>query len=81
VTFRLPPSKGGWRVLEHLAWAINNDYRRGGNSDVSLLPKAPPPFLNTPGEMLRFAVEGYNGSDPDDLAQFLNRVRGYLVLN
>jgi hypothetical protein len=79
VTFRLPATKGGWLVLEHLAWAINHDYR-SGNPDVSLLPKSPPPFLNTPGEMLRFAIEGYNGADPDDLAQFLKRVRGYLTM-
>jgi len=29
--------------------------------------------LNTPGSMLKFALEGYQGTSPDKLASFMNQ--------
>ena len=60
-------------ALEFLAWAINNDYRRGGFR-VMLYPYAPPPYMNEPGRVLRYHLEGY-GADPDALATFLSTMR------
>lgn len=62
-------------ALEHLAWAINNDYRRSGH-DVVLMPFAPPPYLNTPGRCMGWDIDG-NDEDPDELAAAL---RMYLDL-
>lgn len=62
-----------WIGLEFLAWAINHDYRC--SHDVILFPDAPPPYLNEPGKVLTFNLEGYNGEDPDDLAAFLNSLK------
>ncbi len=36
-------------------------------------PDALPPYLNTPGSMLKFALEGYQGTSPDKLASFMNQ--------
>ena len=66
-------SEAGHFALEFLAWAINNDYRRGGYR-VMLYPYAPPPYLNQPGQVLRYHLEGYDTS-ADELAAFLNKVR------
>ena len=52
----------GWFALEFLAWAINNDYRRGGHQ-VLLSPIAPPPYLNQPGQSLQFVIEGSAGAN------------------
>ncbi len=79
VKFTLPSDRSGWYLLEHLAWAINNDYRRGGGQ-VMFLPVSPPPYLNTPGKCLAFTIEGFGGENPDNLAQFLEKVRKYLTL-
>lgn len=78
VTFTLPQSRQGWLVLEHLAWAITHDYMRAGHKIV-FQPDALPPFLNTPGRMLRFSLEGFQGEDPDELAVFLISMQDYLV--
>lgn len=78
VKFTLPWDRTGWYVMEHLAWAINNDYSRGDHK-VIFMPKSPPPFLNTPGECLAFVIEGFGGEDPDELAQFLVRTLEYLT--
>jgi len=78
VKFTLPTDRSGWYLLEHLAWAINNDYRRGGGR-LMLLPISPPPYLNTPGECLSFSIEGFGGENPEDLATFLVKVRKYLT--
>lgn len=78
VKFDLHADRLGWYVLEHLAWAINEDYRGAGHH-VVFMPIAPPPYLNTPGKCLHFVVEGYEGEDPDKLAQFLEAVGKYLT--
>lgn len=78
VKFDLHADRLGWYVLEHLAWAINEAYRGAGHH-VILLPTAPPPYLNTPGQCLHFVVEGYEGEDPDKLAHFLESVRKHLT--
>ncbi|MCI0709769.1 MAG: hypothetical protein L0154_06355 [Chloroflexi bacterium] len=46
-----------------------------------LLPKSSPPYLNTPGKCLRFVIEGYDGEDPDKLADFLDETRKDLTTN
>jgi hypothetical protein len=64
--------------LEHLAWAVNEDYRGAGRS-VILLPTSAPPYLNTPSQCLSFVIEGYNDENPDKLAEFLDAGRKYLT--
>jgi len=78
VKFNLPSGKLGWYLLEHLAWVINEDYRGAGRS-VILPPTSAPPYLNTPGQCLYFVIEGYNGENPDALAEFLDTTRKYLT--
>ncbi len=58
------------QVLEFFAWMINDDYP----SPVFLYPFAPPPQLNGFGN-LRYVIRGFKGSDPDDLATFVVRMR------
>jgi hypothetical protein len=36
-------------------------------------PDALPPYLNTPGSMLKFALEGYQGTSSDKLASFIDQ--------
>src|SRR6266542_2816542 len=67
VRFRVEHSENGWHALEFLAWLINNDYVRGGHN-VMLYPTASPPYLNRPGKVLSFALEGRRGEDADALA-------------
>ncbi len=79
VKFDVMPDRTGWYVLEHLAWAVNEDSRLLGGENVILLPVSAPPYLNTPGQCLHFVIEGHDGADPDELAKFLNEVRSYLT--
>jgi len=74
VTFTVGHSESGWFALEFLAWLINNDYRRAGHH-VMLYPTSPPPYLNQPGQSLRFALEGYDGEEPEALAAWVNQLR------
>lgn len=74
VMFTVQRTDEGWFALEFLAWAINNDYRRGGHQ-VLLLPVAPPPYLNEPGQALQFVIEGDTHVEPAILARWLNRLR------
>lgn len=76
--FEIAPTDTGWRVLEFLAWAINNDWRRAGG-DATLLPTAPPSMLNEPGKCLAFVIESYAGDVPDHVAAFLRQVQAELV--
>lgn len=68
------PSEEAWLSLEFLTWAINADLARQG-SLVQLRPSSPPPYLNEPGTVLRFALEGQRaqegGIEPDEVAQAL----------
>ena len=43
---------------------------------MTLFPTAPPPYLNTPGRVLAFALEGFDGEDPDQLAEWMDQLRG-----
>jgi hypothetical protein len=74
VTFTVRRDTHGWRALEFLAWLINHDYTRA-ESGVMFYPDSLPPYLNTPGTMLKFALEGYRGASPDKLASFMNEQR------
>lgn len=74
VKFRVDKTEPGWRALEFLAWLINNAYQRDEHH-VTMYPTAPPPHLNTPGQVLAFALEGYDGEDPDQLAEWMDQVR------
>lgn len=79
--FELDKNKTGWRVLEFLSWAINNDFSRAGH-EIMLLPKSPPPWLNIPGQCLRFAIECTDGTEPDHVAKYLDEWRkNYLILD
>lgn len=74
VTFRLSRDTHGWRALEFLAWLVNHDYSVG-EPRVRLYPDSAPPYLNRPGAMLKFALEGCEGADPDALASFMDQQR------
>jgi len=74
VMFVVQQTDQGWFALEFLSWAINNDYRRGGH-EVLLLPIAPPPYLNRPGQSLQFAIEGSGTAGAATLAAWLNEMR------
>jgi hypothetical protein len=74
VMFTVQRTDQGWLALKFLAWAINNDYRRGGHQ-VLLSPIAPPPFLNQPGQALQFVIEGDASASAPTLAPWLNQLR------
>lgn len=73
VKFNVEHNARGWRALEFLAWLINRDYARAHH--VELYPTAPPPYLNGPGQVLSFALEGFEGEDPDGLARWMGAAR------
>lgn len=70
VNFLVDRTDAGWFALEFIAWLINNDYRRADHH-VMVYPTAPPPYLNTPGQCLRWAIEGYEGENPFELADWI----------
>lgn len=74
VTFQVRRDKHGWRALEFLAWLVNHDYVQA-EPRVRLYPDSLPPYLNTPGSMLKFALEGFEGASPDALASFMEHQR------
>jgi hypothetical protein len=74
VTLTVRRDTHGWRALEFLAWLINHHYARA-EAGVMFYPDALPPYMNTPGSMLKFALEGYQGTSPDKLASFMNQQR------
>ena len=69
------PTYPGWLSLEFLAWAIT-DMRRG-NRMVALGADSKPPYLNQPGRMLTFEIEGSragdDGMEPDEVAEFIEK--------
>jgi hypothetical protein len=74
VTFKIRHDTHGWRALEFLAWLINHDYTQA-EPRVRLYPDSVPPYLNTPGSMLKFALEGCECADPAALATVMNQLR------
>jgi len=74
VTFQVRRDTHGWRALEFLAWLINHDYIEA-EPRVRLYPDSMPPYLNRPGTMLKFALEGFEGASTDALASFMNQQR------
>jgi hypothetical protein len=74
VKFDVARTDDGWFALEFLAWLVNNDYRRAGHN-VILYPTAAPPYLNTPGQCLHWALEGHEGEDAQRLADWISRLR------
>jgi hypothetical protein len=74
VTFKLRHDTHGWRALEFLAWLINHNNARG-EPRVRLYPDSVPPYLNTPGSTLKFALEGFEGASANALASFMNQQR------
>jgi hypothetical protein len=74
VTFRLRHDAHGWRALEFLAWLINHVYI-DREPRVRLYPDSVPPYLNTPGLTLKFALEGCDGASANALASFMNQQR------
>ena len=74
VTFQIRRDTHGWRALEFLAWLVNHDYSQA-EPRVRLYPDSMPPYLNRPGSMLKFALEGCDGASPDELAICMNQLR------
>jgi len=72
VSFEVDRTDDGWLALEFLTWVVNHDRRAAGRKAL-LVPDSPPPFLNSPGRMLFFRIEG-NGDDPDELACWIERM-------
>ncbi len=73
IDFYVDRNDEGWFALEFLSWLVNNVMKRS-NMQVYLYPTAPPPYLNSPGEELRFVLEG-NQADPDKVALLMNQMR------
>ena len=71
VKFEISRDDYGWFALEFLAWAINEALV---NEHSILFPEAPPPYLNEPGKVLSFVIEGRD-SNPDEIAMILNKWR------
>jgi len=72
------PGEEGWRSIEFLAWAVT-DMKRGG-FPVTLEAASPPPYLNTPGQMLYFVLQGAGDrasggeeAGPSRIAELLNQ--------
>ncbi|WP_339821896.1 hypothetical protein MKZ15_10780 [Paenibacillus sp. FSL R7-0216] len=73
VKFDIEQSLEGWQTIEFLAWAINHEYDE--DLTVFFMPKSSPPWLNAPTETLGWVIEGYNEQDPNQLADFLDKVK------
>lgn len=73
VKFDVEQSFEGWQTIEFLAWAINNEYDE--DLTVFFMPKSSPPWLNVPSQTLGWVIEGYNEQDPNQLADFLCKVK------
>lgn len=56
VVFRVEHSEDGWFALEFLTWFINNSM--ASSHRVRLSAQSAPPYLNTPGMTLYFALDG-----------------------
>lgn len=78
VTFQIElederPTAEGWIHAEFIAWAIYDMWQM---NRVRLRSFALPPWLNFPGRMLRFQIEGNRateeGIEPDDVAGFID---------
>lgn len=67
-------SAHGKFALEFLAWVINHDGRKAG-SQVHLFPDALPPYLNEPGKMLSYLIEGHGDDEPVKKAAHLNAAK------
>ncbi|TCZ71460.1 hypothetical protein E0485_22680 [Paenibacillus albiflavus] len=73
VKFEIEETPVGWRTIEFLAWAINKEY--DDDLTVFFMPKSNPPWLNKPNRTLCWVIEGYNDQNPNDLAEFLGKVK------
>lgn len=78
VKFYVAHDDEGWFALEFLAWLINNSMQRS-DKHVSLYPTAPPPYLNSPGEVLAFVLEGEQ-EDSEEVARLINAARRKVYL-
>ena len=72
VLFVVDHTEEGWRSLEFLAW-VAHDIRRG-LGDIWLLADSAPPYLNTPGQTLKFGLSGR--VDPSRVAHLMGEWRG-----
>lgn len=59
--FDAGPDPKGWAVTEWLIW-FARDFERAGKA-ISSRVTSPPPYLNEPGEMLTFLIEGVIGHE------------------
>ena len=70
------PTPESWLRLEWLAWFIGDQARAGHR--VSITAEARPPWVNFPGHMLRFWIEGERTGpgavEADDVASALVRL-------
>ena len=65
ILFEVDKTSEGWMSLEFLGWAIGRDMRRAGSA-VTLRVDSAPPWLNYPGEMIRFLLDLSEPGRPDD---------------
>lgn len=76
VKFDVDWTTEGRFALEFLAWFFNDYCHKSDiTGHVQLVPVAAAPFINTPGECLSFAVEGFNAADPELIGNRLNELR------
>ncbi len=69
VKFAASEAGGGLLSVQFLAWLLR-DYRRQG-IPWRLVGLKPPSDVATPADELVFALEGYWGTDPDQLAEVI----------
>jgi hypothetical protein len=78
VKFKVLPNEHGWFAVEFLAWLINTD---GKSRNWNFYPVAAPPSLNSPGEMLCFVIEGYDGESPTWFAEHVRESKELLYVS
>ena len=70
------PTRAAWLSLEFLAWYFYDRTQATRNADMR--PLAKPPWLNSPGDMIWFMIDGYrsgDGTEPDEVANSISKLR------
>lgn len=75
VKFHVKWTQDGLLALEFLAWLVNTVMVQRTEGRVTLLPVAPPPYLNGPGTCLHFVIEGNDGADPEQLGRDMKEIK------
>lgn len=77
VKFGVEKSELGWRTVEFLSWALNEDLKRA-KFELLFFPVSPPPYLNEPGDSLSFALEMLDSAEGRERNKGINQIAGAL---